>query len=73
MLECNPIHNHWKRYGNAVIEALEVLDLIGITQTRPLLLAIFNKFTRDGDKERLTDSCSEWKLSPFPIPQAPPI
>ncbi len=46
-------HDRWKIYGNGVIEALEVLDLVGVTQIRPLLLAIFNNFTADEVKKAL--------------------
>lgn len=49
----NPSHDRWKIYGNEVIEALEVLDLVGVTQIRPLLMAIFNNFTADEVKKAL--------------------
>ncbi|WP_454624848.1 DUF262 domain-containing protein [Bradyrhizobium cenepequi] len=49
----NPNHDLWKPYGGSVIEALEVLDLVGVTQIRPLLLAVFNNFTAEEIKKAL--------------------
>lgn len=49
----NPNHDRWKVFGNGVIESLEVLDLVGVTQIRPLLLAVFNHFTVDEVKKAL--------------------
>jgi len=49
----DPSHDRWKVYGNEVIEALEVLDLVSVTQIRPLLMAVFNNFTADEVKKAL--------------------
>jgi hypothetical protein len=40
----NPSHDRWKPYGDGVIDSLEVLDMVGVTQIRPLLLAVFKHF-----------------------------
>lgn len=41
----NTSHDRWKSYEEPVSEALEVFSMVGVTQIRPLLLAIFSKFT----------------------------
>jgi hypothetical protein len=40
----NPSSDVWDELDNVVRESIEVLDQLGVTQLRPLLLAIFNKF-----------------------------
>ena len=45
-MECNPAMTVGRPYGNADIEALEVVVLVGVTQIRPLLLAIFNNLRK---------------------------
>lgn len=40
----NPSHERWKNYNDTVTEALEVFDMVGVTQIRPLLIAVFEKF-----------------------------
>lgn len=40
----NPSSDFWDEMDNVVRESVKVLDQLGVTQLRPLLLAIFNKF-----------------------------
>jgi hypothetical protein len=40
----NPNHERWKDYSDPVTEALEVFEMVGVTQIRPLLIAVFEKF-----------------------------
>ena len=40
----NPSHDRWKDYDDPVTEALEVFDMVGVTQIRPLLMAVFDWF-----------------------------
>jgi hypothetical protein len=49
----NPSHDRWKPYGDMVIDCLEVLDMVGVTQIRPLLLAIFKYFPEAEVKKAL--------------------
>lgn len=49
----NPNHDRWKSFGDAVIESLEVLDMVGVTQIRPLLLAVFKSFDEAEVKKSL--------------------
>jgi hypothetical protein len=49
----NTNHDRWKPYGDAVIESLEVLDAVGVTQIRPSLLAVFKSFTDEEIKKAL--------------------
>jgi hypothetical protein len=49
----NSNHDRWKQYSDEVIESLEVIDMVGVTQLRPLLLAIFKNFKEDEVKKAL--------------------
>ncbi len=49
----NPGHDRWKPYGDTVIDCLEILDMVGVTQIRPLLLAIFKHFSEAEIKKTL--------------------
>jgi hypothetical protein len=40
----NPGHELWKPYGATVVQSIEVLELSGAIQIRPLLIAILSKF-----------------------------
>lgn len=40
----NPTHDRWNDYDDPVAEALEVFELVGVSQIRPLLLAVFDNF-----------------------------
>ncbi len=43
----NPGSELWENYDAPVKQSIEVLDQLGVTQLRPLLLAIFSKFKSD--------------------------
>jgi uncharacterized protein DUF262/uncharacterized protein DUF1524 len=49
----NPSHDRWKPYGDTVIDCLDTLDMVGVTQIRPLLLAIFKYFPEAEIKKTL--------------------
>lgn len=40
----NPNHERWEEYSDPVTEALEVFEMVGVTQIRPLVMAVFEKF-----------------------------
>ena len=44
-MECNPAMTVGMPYGNQTLR-LEVFVLVGVTQIRPLLLAIFNNLRK---------------------------
>ncbi len=49
----NPASELWENYDPAVKQSIEVLDQLGVTQLRPLLLAVFAKFKPDQTAQAL--------------------
>lgn len=50
----NPSHAMWAKYdGEEVSQSIEVLDMLGVTQIRPLLLAVLATFTDSEVKKTL--------------------
>ena len=49
----NPNSERWKVYGDAVADAVEAFDTIGVAQIRPLLLAVFRQFSPEEIKKTL--------------------
>lgn len=43
----NPLSDLWDEYDAMVRQSIEVLDQLGVTQLRPLLMAIFTHFAQD--------------------------
>jgi len=41
----NSDHDYWNKYDSKVRECVSIINLLGMTQIRPLLLAILEKFT----------------------------
>lgn len=40
----NPSHDKWDLYEDTVAESLEIFEMTGVSQIRPLLMAVFDKF-----------------------------
>ena len=43
----NPTHAFWNEYPIGARKAVATLDILGLVQTRPLLLAVMDKFAPD--------------------------
>ena len=49
----NPSHIMWSKCGEDVAQSIEVLDMLGVSQIRPLLLAVFANLPEDQIKKAL--------------------
>lgn len=49
----NSGHQIWSKYGEDVAQSIEVLDMVGVTQIRPLILAVLAHFTEAEIKKTL--------------------
>lgn len=54
-------HAKWASRGASVRSKIEIIQLLGVTQLRPVLLAAMNKFT-DKEFNLLLDACVVWSV-----------